>query len=327
MEERKREREKERKPFIDAVKGFAIICVILTHYRWGEYRRNVLLFPFWVHMAVPIFIMVTAYLTAVSYEKRKVPISRCYSPDEILRKFLRYTEPFMVMFLVQLVIEICVNGGVTLGSALSAFINGGFGEYGTYYYPMLLQMILLVPAVYFTVKKFKYGLAIFFLLNIIYEVLKTELKMTAGMYRVSVLRFLFVIAAGCWFGINEKHITKGRKMWLAAMFVFGTGWILAVNYFGYETKYFARWWKTSVLAAMYIIPLFIWGSIRLSEKRWPVLEKLGRASYNIFLVQILYYNYVNLKLTEYIPNFYVHIAVNVLVCVGMASLFTVWKAA
>ncbi len=73
-------REKERKPFIDAVKGFAIICVILTHYRWGEYRRNVLLFPFWVHMAVPIFIMVTAYLTAVSYEKRKVPISRCYSP-------------------------------------------------------------------------------------------------------------------------------------------------------------------------------------------------------------------------------------------------------
>ena len=59
----------------------------------------------------------------------------------------------------------------------------------------------------------------------------------------------------------------------------------------------------------------------LTELLAPVLEKLGRASYNIFLVQILYYNYVNLKLTEYIPNFYVHIAVNVLVCVGMGLAF------
>lgn len=63
-------RVNERCHSIDFIKGICIILVIISHYRWTDYERLRWMFPFWVDMAVPIFMVITGYLHSKSFQKK-----------------------------------------------------------------------------------------------------------------------------------------------------------------------------------------------------------------------------------------------------------------
>lgn len=66
------ERAIERNQFLDITKDIAIICVIITHFCISEYLRKKLLFGFTVDMAVPLFVLISGYVSAASFERRNI---------------------------------------------------------------------------------------------------------------------------------------------------------------------------------------------------------------------------------------------------------------
>ena len=73
---------------LDSTKGLAILMVIITHFEWTTAERQALLFPFWISMAVPLFMLVTGYVTAASYDRKGITSLRAmYQPRLLWRKF------------------------------------------------------------------------------------------------------------------------------------------------------------------------------------------------------------------------------------------------
>lgn len=67
--------------WIDVVKGICIIFVILHHSDINYIYSEKLGFPFWVEMAVPVFILINGYTSILSSWKRSP-----YSLKNVLRK-------------------------------------------------------------------------------------------------------------------------------------------------------------------------------------------------------------------------------------------------
>ena len=78
---------KQRLYCIDILKGICSIFVIITHYNWQETERLKFLFPFWIDMAVPVFMIISGYLYAKSYKKKEISnIGSAYLLENILNK-------------------------------------------------------------------------------------------------------------------------------------------------------------------------------------------------------------------------------------------------
>lgn len=96
----------ERNHSLDIYKGVCILLVILTHFNWTASERLKYLFPFWVNMAVPMFMIISGYVYSLSFEKHKInTISKAYSLNNLLNKFIRYTVPFLLVFVIEMVIR------------------------------------------------------------------------------------------------------------------------------------------------------------------------------------------------------------------------------
>ena len=87
--------------FIDVLKGICILIVIITHYNWDKGERLKYLFPFWVEMAVPVFMIISGYVSSKSFEKKQInKLAQAYEPFLILSKILRYTIPFIIVYML-----------------------------------------------------------------------------------------------------------------------------------------------------------------------------------------------------------------------------------
>lgn len=281
---------KQRNHFADISKGLAIIMVTMTHYSWEKAERLQLYFPYWISMAVPIFMIVTGVMSTASYERKGVnTLKQAYAPQLLTQKAIRYTVPFLYMYLVELVIELIQGRQYTFFQMIKQFITGGIGVHGTYYYPVLRQMIWMVPLIYYIVKKWKWGIGLCFFMNLILEVWKNEIQMDSEVYRLTAFRYIFAIAMGCYIYLYKEKTSAWA--W-AGMWILGVSYIWKISYTDYQPEIFTRWKNTSMLSVLYMAPLFVWGMNKLSKVRCRFLESLGKASYHIFLFQIIYYNFI-----------------------------------
>ena len=61
-------------------------------------------------MAVPIYMIISGFVHACSYKKNKIMyLSDAYLLRNILNKIIRYTVPFMIVYIIE-VIALYVNG-------------------------------------------------------------------------------------------------------------------------------------------------------------------------------------------------------------------------
>lgn len=156
----------DRNRTVDFLKGIGILFVLITHFDWTYQERRSMLFPFWIDMAVPIFMIVSGYICACKFERNHIStLNECYSYRYIIRRIINYTIPFMLTFFVEIMLFWIINsqtpGVVSLGivdsdrklvSLLKLFLSGGNGP-GSYYYPLLIQFIFVFPFVYMITKK------------------------------------------------------------------------------------------------------------------------------------------------------------------------------
>lgn len=310
---------KERDHFLDVAKGIAILMVIITHFSWEDEERLRYLFPFWVSMAVPIFMVISGYVSTASYEKKNInSITQAYEGSILVHKLIRYTVPFCIAYLVDIVSYTFTVKNLGIMEIIVRFFRGGLGGWGTYYYPILMQFVFVFPIIYFIIKRCKNGLWLCFLLNVIYEIFVKLYMMNGECYRLLIFRYMLLIAFGCY--LYENHGNKlGRKNWI--LFFAGTAFIFATGYLNYSPLTVSYWKRTCVYAVLYFLPLFSFAMEHFKNIRCRLLELFGNASYHIFFVQMLYYNYWNERVEALMPNRPCHILMNMVICLSLGIVF------
>ncbi len=338
---------KERNHFIDLAKGIAIILVLFNHYEWQKGSFVGTHIYYWlVCMAVPVFMLCTGYVTAASFEAKSVTLKEAYSKKNLLPKLARYVMPVLWFYIAETVmtfvfqhtgflkyistLDFPYNHGydkkMTLLGTVVFFFAGGRGQHGTYYFPIIMQVAFMIPLIYAAVKKWKWGVWLCFFVNLALEVLKNPIgRMTGlsssilyGAYRLLAYRYIFVIALGIYIYLYRDNLGK-RFKWIC-MFLVGAGYVYLVNYVPYNRIIFNYWHRTSMIAVLYIAPLFVLGVKYLAGVRIKLIEELGKASYHILMVQILYFNFfaplVWTAPKNIIPNDFVGFVISIAVCLG-----------
>ena len=312
----------DRQTVIDVLKGISVIFVIITHYSWSEKQRMIGLFPFCVDMAVPIFMIVSGYVFTNSYLKKGIVcFENAYPMPLIIKRLLRYVIPFMMAYTIEIAWFFAFGDGLSGHDIVVNFFRGGIGP-GSYYFPVLLQITFFLPVILFSMyKRPAKGLLFWFAFNGFYEMIEMVIGLDSNVYRLSLFRYSFLIACGCFIYL-QKGKEKIKRCILFSAFSIGFVFIFVTCYMGYETKIINNIWKgTSYMSALYIAPIVMLIIYKFGKFSFKPLELVGKASFNIFLTQMVYYASVSESVKKRSSSIFVHVTLNVVICVVFGVLF------
>ena len=228
------ERNTKRNPSVDCLKGISILFIMLTHFSWSDNIPHKLLFQYWVDMAVPIFMILSGYVYALSYKRKSIEkLSQAYNIPYILEKMIRYIFPYLIAFVVEFIYRYYFKKHtfVTLSEWISMFLHGGVGP-GAYYVPIMIQLVFLFPLIFFMIRKLDYiGLISSFILCFLFEIIQHIMHMDPEVYRFLIFRYLFAIVAGCYLAIGRHQLSI---LIASVSSCVGAFWIFLLTIYGYN---------------------------------------------------------------------------------------------
>ncbi len=282
--------KKKRIDFLDYMKAICVIMVIITHYEWED--KTSPFFTMLINMAVPVFMIISGYNFAMSNRKKADgELKKMYGWQMIKPKLVRFLVPFATICMIEIILLAIEHKNI---HPLRIFLLGAYGP-GSYYVPIMLQLLIIFPIIYILVEKnAKLGIIIAGSANLIFEICVKVFEMDKYYYRLSIGRYLLLIAFGCYIYLYPEHRVK--KSQLIAMFLCGLTYIIAVFKFDAEFVIFDYWKTTAMPVAFYIFPIVIMLFRKFYHITIPgivgdVLTQIGKASYHIFLVQMVYYHF------------------------------------
>lgn len=310
----------QRENGLDVVKGILIMFVIISHFAWSQDERLGYLFPFWIDMAVPFFMLISGYVYAASFEKNNIAcIEAAYETRFVLKKLIRYTVPYIIAYVAEMFIYYYIRQtSFSAQSYFSIFLRGGAGA-GSYYWPIMVQFVFVFPVIYFVIKKNpKKGLLFVLCANAAYELIQRAYDFNESSYRLLLFRYLFLIGFGCFLFLYQRKI---NIMWYVLLVVVGAGSIIAWRYYSMPPLIVNYWIGTCYVCSMFIIPAFALVIKYLKNMRLPGMEVVGKASYNIFLVQMLFYDIPQEYIAAKINSRVLQLLFGLVVCVVVGILF------
>lgn len=288
----------QRNIVFDAIKGVAILLIVITHFNWTDSERMIYGFPFWIDTAMPVFMTLSGYLYAQSFDKHSaVKLKDAYELPVLLKNLLRFILPFALLAPLDVLCGVAKTGNVM--SSIKHLALGGFGP-GSYYVPMMLQFALIFPLLFVVVRKYKRrGVMLLLAFNVAYEWGCSLLEMPVWMsssaafnllgYRILIARYVGVLGLAIYLSQNKC----GMKTSLTLM-IGGGMWLVSVCYGGYKPLVFQRWVTTCLPAALFSVGLIMMILRFLQPKHFPdciipLVGVVGKSTYEIFLVQKLFY--------------------------------------
>lgn len=316
----------ERNGNIDWLKGVCILFVIITHYSWSDNERLSFGFPFWIDMAVPLFMLISGYVYFKSYRRKNITtLDGAYEFGNIVPPFIRYTIPFLFAYAIEvsawIIYRLAGKENISIYGLLAGCLTGGYGP-GSYYYPVMLQLLLFFPFIYKFVNAYRgKSLLCFFVINIFLEGLKIAYGMPEALYRLLFFRYIFLVAFGAYCALADAKI----DMKYCILGLIGMMFQIITSYMGYKPKIFGYWTGTCVIAVLYILPIFVL-FLKCKEFKFGVLlRKAGQCSYNIFLTQMIYYYFAAGVVYKYISDGKIAIIINILITVSGGILFYMFE--
>ena len=270
-------------------------------------------------MAVPVFMVITGYVACLSFERKGLSLSSNYRPIEIITKWLRFIIPFIPAWSLVVITRIVGrNESFSFTRVLIDFITGGLG-YGFYYFPVMLQVVLIIPIIWRVIKHNPLkGVIICFVINVAFEAFKSLIHLSPELYRICSLRYTFILGYGSFLFFQKRE--RQQLKWYITVGIIGAIYIFLFNYTGLKPIITDQWTVTSVFAVMFIVPLMMI-LIEKTEIHNRLLETLGKASFNIFLVQMVFY-FVGAKLVyKYIPLIPLRLLVIIIVCCTVGIVY------
>lgn len=281
---------------IDYLKAICIMMVIFTHYSWADKKTP--FFTLVIAMAVPIFMVLSGFNFSMSYDRKiNSTLKEMYAPRLFFSRLRRFLFPFIVIFIAEIILHpIILNKHYSLRRMPFLFLRGGIGP-GSYYTPTVLLMIIVFPLIYLCIRRLSgWGVAIMTMSHLLYEVLVVVLGMEKSTYRLVFFRYLVFVALGCYFYFHSKDRKRYPLTPLALCLMFLVGITYNITHYQFHVRLpiFIYWPKTAMPMAFYIFPIICVLVKKLGTKKLPeilhnFMSGIGRASYHIFLVQMVYF--------------------------------------
>ena len=266
-------------PFIDFIKAYAIICVLLGHTFLYLDETGYCL---WYGMQVPLFVLVQVFH---AFKKEKAPLS--------LRKiFARILLPYAIvqfLLLIVLLLESCSDYKSLIVNTL---IEGGRGP-GSYYPWVYIQLAIILYFIkpYINVVSKGRKLFIAFAVCESFEIISSLIDLPEVLHRLLAIRYLFLIYLG-WIWVNKGIVINRKTIFLSLLS------LLSVIYFEYfyvptEPWFYDTAWRTHrwpcyfyVSTLLSYILYLIYSRIKHIRVVDKSIKILARCSYEIFLVQM-----------------------------------------
>jgi len=315
-----------RNSFLDVLKGILIVFVIILHCSLENSKSTIYqyIYAYIIAFAVPMFLFVSGYVSALSFARKGISLEKAYEAKNLFPRLIRFIVPFSLFYICEWFI-FRLNGiyqvNIIEYGVLEFFkkwFSGGVGM-GSYYFPMMLQFVFMFPVVFFFIKKYEYkGLIGCFIVNALYEFMKASYGMNEGEYRLLIFRYIYIIAAGCYLALNYEKKAKIRIEVIKLLT--GIGFVYLFNFTGYSPKIITYWSTTSFLTCLYICPI-----MNLLVKKvhfgFKPIEYIGRFSFDIFLVQMIYYAVYADRIYSISDNAVCRLLSSVVICVSAGALF------
>lgn len=282
---------KNRRINIDVLKGLGILSVILLHTYNGEFLLKVGA-PFHIWQAVPVFIILQGFNQANSYLRRDFKQLEDFKDKKyMLRKFKRLIFPFLIFFIIQTAFLWFDTPDYFMEqNHLFRLLTGGRGP-GSYFIPLTIQAQIILPVIYLAVQKNVKGMLIGSgIVTTILEVMSAIFNINEDFYRILIIRFIFALALGVALAFWKNK--KFRQPIIYFLFAISVIYIYGVMYFDWHFIMEHFWHSQHLPGFFYPLALIIiLLRIPMSENHLVLrlLSKMGRASYHIFFVQILYF--------------------------------------
>lgn len=311
---------------LDYIKAVAMISVIINHCNFTAQMEKDLLYPFFIGLAVPFFIVLSGFTFSLSFQKREeLGIGHWYKPDTILPKLSRFVVPYVFIFALELIYKLSFdNMTFNLYLVTRTFFFGGYGA-GSYYIPIIIQMLFIFPFCYWIVRKLGFkGVILLGIIQLLYQIGVYWIDLEDIYYKRIFLRFLVFLAGGIYIYLHREDILKSprNKVLLLLSFAAGIIYIYVVNYQGHVPDIFAAWRRTAMPTILYVFPLLAFVISSCLYKKIPgrfggLLSLIGQASYHILLVQMFWFHIGWEKTLPYGAE----VVVNLVVALTLGILF------
>ncbi|HKP88788.1 MAG TPA: acyltransferase [Thermoleophilaceae bacterium] len=287
--------QRSRLAQIDLIKGAAILAVLALH---GLTPRQ--LTDGWavlhVGQAVPVFFVVMGMNAAASLRRRgTTSVRELYGGGYLAGRAERLLLPFAVVWVIALVAG-AIDGGLHFGPLMLAGVLPLAGP-GNYFVTIAFEFALVFPALYaLFVRAPRATLVGCFAAAAAFELAAPHVGFLtdAYAYDASILRYLAQIGLGVWIALAAGG-GRGRTGWIVALAPLSVAYLIALH----ESPSSFDWLQpgfgisTNFLSAFYAAALVIAGlrlfPARVERAPGVVLAELGKASWHIFLVQVVWF--------------------------------------
>lgn len=301
---------------VDALKAFAIALVVLDHSLTWD-LKSLIGGVFWERTAIPIFMILMGFNIGLSFKnKGATTLRELYSRAYFKNKIERYVFPFLLLYWGSLILGLYYDSFTWNEYTLIGWLP--FWGPGNWFIPVLFSSILILPLVYrgyisypkltvFLCFMSEILLQLFLFYNIPLQLVDGHWQFTSyaaafltSVIRTNVLFLLPAVGLGLWFTDSPNIKAKrNRLMWVALPL--SVIYMFAYQILGYRAyiidgiyKHNLIWGDYTFLVIPYTAFLFLLAMRYLPStpqtRLQNLIQRAGRASYHIFLVQILYYS-------------------------------------
>lgn len=283
---------------IDVLKALAIVGVIVNH-AMSPHSEHVSLASLHVMQAVPVFLLLIAFNAKRSLDRLpgRPSLLEIYRSDHVQRRLVRLLRPLLAVFAIGVVWAL-VQGAPLYFGPLSFAMRLPFMFPGNFFIPVSIAFAIGAPALYVAYRRMPgVTLLVCIAFSVAYE-LVAPFKFSQDlyfMYQVNPLRFAGLFGLGLWLADDSSPLSR-RNWFMIPAGVLSAGFIVSTalgawgDAIGPEYMY-------NVGAAGWPLLLTALGLTWLPEEsgtRWVnAFANLGRASYQVFLIQGLWFGGVH----------------------------------
>ncbi|MBQ8164602.1 MAG: acyltransferase family protein [Clostridia bacterium] len=308
---------------IDILKSIAIFFVIVSHIRFSSDIKVFMLFPFWIDMAVPIFMI----LTAVNYtnsclRKNIYNLKDCYSFKSVSKQLLRILPLYIILVLFEVLMS---NQGI-LHTIKLMLTNSSFSP-GAYYPIVFLQIIFILPIIYILIMKYREKALL--LLSAVQLFTETVWRLWEyfsytdinAYYRLLCFRYIIFLAVGCYYVLYREKI-KNKHLLLSSLL--GIIYIILFCMIDVKTLLFNTWTTTSMPTVLYIAPivfLILESNFEIkSNCLKKILTIIGSSTYHIFILQSAWFFFFYNCEKKQIKSVVIFSFISIITCVVLGIL-------
>lgn len=153
----------------------------------------------------------------------------------------------------------------------------------------MIQIILIGPLIYYIIKRMDvYGFIVCFIVTGCWEAVLYCVGVSDYIYKLLAIRYVSLFAFGVLIAIGKKI----NGFALVMMFIIGIVWQTLLNYVPLQPLFMNNAWaRVNLYSSLFVLPpmYIVIKKYSSTVMNVPLLQELGKASFNIFLFQMVFY--------------------------------------